>query len=607
MRFQTRLFMGYSLLIVVLVVILTAGFYLYARGLFERNAVETSRLLVSKVGSQLDAMWYWMDFVLLTLLSDASFKSAVTTLHTLPRDDPSNNPFLNDAMWTIRRFLLSYVFHKAFHAVIFLNGQGDLFSSNFMAHSSGLNKGGLPNEIAALLPHELGGSPFFLLPPFQDPWTEDHLEVFGMGRTIWDTGGEKAWLVVLKPIRDLELLIRPSLSPYTSVIIAWRGMPFFSSPSRSPISSTLLTFYSGIVEEKREEFVSNPTTGRRELVLSYESQIAGLRVFWILERDALLRPLRFTSFIAAMMALSVVAISLLFNLLFTRSLTRPLRMLREWMEGTEVKTLTPPSIRRIETSHDEVMELVEAFRDLTYRLDDSIRRELQLRTSWMQTKLDLVYSQVNPHFLYNVLNVISQRAFQVGDDIIPTVCDGIAAMLRYASAQDHMVLLREELEYLRHYLFIMKLRLEDAFEWRVEVEDGLLGVRVPRMILQPLVENAVKYRKRKERLVVRVEGVRGRGASWLVRVSDNGMGMTPEKMEEVRRAFALVALHLDRGEELPSVSAPGGTGLVNLYTRLYVVFRDRLVWRMESNVREGTLVEIGVKEDGGDQGDGDRR
>lgn len=560
MRFQTRVFVGYSLLIVILVVILTAGFYVYARGLFERNAVETSELLVSKVGSQLDAMWYWMDFVLLTLLSDASFKSAVITLHTLPRDDPSNGTFLNDAMWTIRRFLLSYAFHRTFHAVLFFNDKGDLFSSNFMAHASGLNGGGVPDEIDTLLPREIGDSPFFLLSPFHDPWAEDRPEVFGMGRTIWDTGVETAWLMVLKPLEDLEDLIRPSLSPYSSVVIVWRGMLFFSSPRRSSISPDLLAFYGKTVEREKEGFLPNPITGRRELVLSYESQIAGLRVFWILDRDALLRPLRFTSFIAAMMALSVVAISLLFNLLFTRSLTRPLRMLREWMEDTEVKTLTLPSIRRIETSHDEVVELVEAFRDLTYRLDDSIRRELQLRTSWMQTKLDLVYSQVNPHFLYNVLNVISQRAFEVGDTVIPTVCEGIATMLRYASAQDHMVFLREELEYLRHYLFIMKLRLEDAFEWRVEVEDGLLGVRVPRMILQPLVENAVKYRKRKERLVVRVEGVRRGGTSWLLRVSDNGTGMTPEKVEELRRMFALVAVHLDRGEELPSASAPGGTG-----------------------------------------------
>src|SRR5271157_1961201 len=136
MRFQTKLLYTYSLLIILLVVILAVLFYSYSAGVFEKNASGTYDLLCTKLGQQIDNVLRSMDFISTNLISDAPFKSALVSLGSLDRRNPSNSYFTTEAMQTVRSLLSNYSIYKNFYAVVVFNKRGDFFSSNFMEHSA---------------------------------------------------------------------------------------------------------------------------------------------------------------------------------------------------------------------------------------------------------------------------------------------------------------------------------------------------------------------------------------------------------------------------------------------------------------------------------------
>jgi len=108
MGFQKRLLATYSLLIILLILILAILFYQFSTGLFERSSQETTRLLAFKLSDQLDNVLKPMDFISTNLISEASFKSAVSVLDTLDKENPDNARFISEAEQTIRKQFYTY-------------------------------------------------------------------------------------------------------------------------------------------------------------------------------------------------------------------------------------------------------------------------------------------------------------------------------------------------------------------------------------------------------------------------------------------------------------------------------------------------------------------
>jgi len=105
-KFQNKLMLTYSTLVLLLVVVLALLFYRYSASVFEKNARENYELLAPKLSSQIDNMILPMDFISINMISDAGFKSALATLESFGRDDPKNDFYINEARFAIREQLL---------------------------------------------------------------------------------------------------------------------------------------------------------------------------------------------------------------------------------------------------------------------------------------------------------------------------------------------------------------------------------------------------------------------------------------------------------------------------------------------------------------------
>jgi two-component system, sensor histidine kinase YesM len=147
-----------------------------------------------------------------------------------------------------------------------------------------------------------------------------------------------------------------------------------------------------------------------------------------------------------------------------------------------------------------------------------------------------------------------------------------------------MIPLSDEMEHVRSYLTIQKARYEDKFDFTLSTEDGILTCLVLKLTLQPLVENAIYHgiKERRGHGTIRVEALR-RDGMLVLRVSDDGVGMTPAKLGEVR---ALLAAAHPLGEGLE------GYGVHNVHERIQLSFGTRYGLTFESAPERGTTVEI---------------
>lgn len=166
-------------------------------------------------------------------------------------------------------------------------------------------------------------------------------------------------------------------------------------------------------------------------------------------------------------------------------------------------------------------------------------RERQLKTTRLEAQLALAHlevlkMQLQPHFLFNTLNAISalmHRDVEAADRMISLLSD----LLRFSLEKDnrHQVSLESELEFLNRYLAIEKIRFRDRLKIEQDVEDECLVAQVPRLILQPLVENSIKHgiamRSAAGRISIRA---RRRGSRLDVRVTDDGPGLTSNEVRE---------------------------------------------------------------------------
>lgn len=193
------------------------------------------------------------------------------------------------------------------------------------------------------------------------------------------------------------------------------------------------------------------------------------------------------------------------------------------------------TVRMQQTRYTELNTLVTAFNRMADNLeqlyDDAYSKGLLLRES----EYKLLEAQINPHFIFNVLETVNMRCLEAGQKETSRMVTDLAALLRANIARDgrQQVPLREELEYVRYYLNIQQARFQDALSYTISyADDALLDCCVPKFTLQPLVENSVVHglEKKPGGGTVDVQ-IWEEDDSVYIRVSDDGVGFSSEMLD----------------------------------------------------------------------------
>ncbi|WP_158299295.1 cache domain-containing sensor histidine kinase [Paenibacillus antri] len=276
--------------------------------------------------------------------------------------------------------------------------------------------------------------------------------------------------------------------------------------------------------------------------------------------------------------------------MFSISLTRSLRHLQHLMKKAENGDLMA---KASEKRTDEIGGLNRSFNKMVAEIRMLIEvvhasriREKEMEIKQREAMMRALQSQINPHFLYNTLEVINSYAILEGVMPISKMATSLADVFRYSIGDpNERVSLRNELHHMSAYFDILSerypyLQVDDRTS-ATEVED----VQAVRLIVQPIVENAFKhgYEKHKLRLgYIGFEGERG-SDSYTLRVMDRGVGMPPEQAEAYNRYFA---------DPEPSNEGDGRIGLWNVHQRIRLTYGTPYGLFIETSGPEGTVIQV---------------
>lgn len=285
-----------------------------------------------------------------------------------------------------------------------------------------------------------------------------------------------------------------------------------------------------------------------------------------------------------------------FILALTRSINRKLGSLVR--QAGEIAKGNFVTAQAREDSRDEFDVLQHSINAMSRQLKTLIEEGYQAEIARIEqeketnrAKLLSLQAQVNPHFMFNALESVRLRALAKGEKETAGVIKYMAKMFRHLIEWDQNVItLREELRFLDEFLYIQRYRFEDEFSYEIDVGEDAYECRLPKMILQPLVENACVHGVEavaEDRWV----GIRARvdGDALEIRVEDNGGGMSPEKLRELQ-----AMLHGD-------AQAGRSVGVWNVYRRLALYYGEKFRFDITSTPGRGTACTMRLpmqKEDG---------
>lgn len=292
----------------------------------------------------------------------------------------------------------------------------------------------------------------------------------------------------------------------------------------------------------------------------------------------------------------IASLSILFTLIIcfyiSRRLTIPLQKLTAAAGKITISRVldeTKVNLTSADSNIKELSQLCQSIRAMYEELRSTTQEVLLSRAEENRAKLQATQSLINPHFLYNSLTNISVMAEEEMNEDIIHMCQSLCDYLRYISNSGEMfVPLEEEIFYARQYLECMRFRFCDKLEYTMELSEETKHIYIPKLITQPLVENAFKYGFQssppwKLRISASVEQ-----DFWIIMIEDNGGRLSEEKKEELLSLYR----NLDMKEELKSMQI-GGMGLKNVYLRLKLLYGDKAIFRIDNSQPKKTVFTVG--------------
>ncbi|NCC69196.1 MAG: hypothetical protein EOM14_13580 [Clostridia bacterium] len=243
----------------------------------------------------------------------------------------------------------------------------------------------------------------------------------------------------------------------------------------------------------------------------------------------------------------------------------------------------------LKTNAIELTVLYESFIDMQHKLVDSLNKQLLLKNQEMQSKMLALQSQMNPHFLFNSLQTIQSMADANMNSEIVVMCQSMSNILRYISSDTNAtVALGDEITYTDDFLRCMSIRYSNYLYYSFDFPEQMRSVLVPKLCIQPLVENSMKYcTTLLPPYRIRVSGAVKNG-SYAITVTDNGPGFTEEALELIAQKIR----EIDETGLLPSLEIKG-MGLMNIYLRFKILYGPGVVFQIQNLDAGGTSITIG--------------
>ena len=341
--------------------------------------------------------------------------------------------------------------------------------------------------------------------------------------------------------------------------------------------------YSGMKQELIEEIMeteaSSLETEDGKLYTISRSEATGWTVVGVAYVSELLEGTSAARAVYILVAVGLFAVALVLAVIISDEITKPVTALEQSMKKVE-KGSFDRALLEVK-DNNEIGRLTRSFNLMTEEIRKLMEQSEREQRAKRKYELRVLQSQINPHFLYNTLDSIIWMAEWGKNQEVVKMTSSLARLLRRSISNDQeVVTIGEEIEYTEAYLTIQKMRYQDKLEYEIDAEEDIRAERVIKLILQPLVENAIyhgiKYKEGKG--MIRIRGYR-RGKDIVLEVWDDGRGMDADTLEHIF-------------EKHIRDTKSNGVGVNNVNERIRLFYGAEYGLRFESEPGKGTLATI---------------
>lgn len=327
-------------------------------------------------------------------------------------------------------------------------------------------------------------------------------------------------------------------------------------------------------------------TGQTLLVLFNKSDIHNTMLLQIVsmrnityQAEKLKNTIIFISSIIVLMLVIVIVT-------FSFYITKPLKIIENCMIQVSKGDF---SVRSHVRSQDEIGQISSTFNYMTEQIGQLIKERFQLRLKFKDAQLESLHAQINPHFLYNTLQAIGSVACEKEVYEVDNMLMSLSSMLRYTvKSGGNIVTLKDEINNVENYLALQKFRFEDKLNYSINIPEELYTVKVPKLILQPIVENSIVHGIEKLKTPGNISILCQLEEGFCsVIVRDNGVGMKQEDIDKLQKYFNSYNEHLSDEDDKK-------IGLYNVYQRMLLLYDKKFSMHITSDKMQGVEVRLNI-------------
>lgn len=437
---------------------------------------------------------------------------------------------------------------------------------------------------------EHSGAPY-ISPPYSKKVAGYTSDVISLYRTYTDTNQQTVGIIeTVKNCKSLFSSIirfeKNSISPTRIYIYNDNGEMIY--PYKQDAANLNYPDIQNIqkttsLNQARVQKVVNPLTQNKEYLTPLRSSYTGWTYYGVQDESVMLAPLHQLIRTLLLFIAFLIVCALIISHYLSKRLVHPIAHLKHIIQRMQFSTLGAESPDSYPVFSIELKELYDSFAEMNVKLKGSRDQLIKLQEAELEARSLALQSQMSPHFYYNSLSSIMILAENGDTKSVTGMCQNLSGIMRYVTDfKTRIVSIREELHYIKEYLFCMKIRNQSSLHHEIHVDPALLDIKIPKLCIHPLVENALKYGTNCDPpWAVKIYS-ECTDTYWKIYVEDEGSGFTEESLQRLNE-------HLQAINASPAELSKlqiNGLGLANIYIRLSIYFENHFIFEY-GNTKDG--------------------
>lgn len=586
-----KLFYGIIIIVLLVLTASSTASYTYSQNIFEQQSIDSTSRLVNNINSGFEDNLDQMDRIIMSIYADIDNNDSEISMKAVLTSKDYKN--LNDQfqqlqatqnffqrLLNLRKDLNSiYIYvspQKQFTYAIYGNSkmvydptQEDWYKKTIAANGN--------TVITA--PHK----------PFQLDYNKEVISfsrvLKGLNQNMNDIGGV---IMIDLSMNVLNTIVsKANLSAETGVLLTdSEGKIIYSNDLQRANTALTPDIIASLKKAKEGKFTSS-FAGAKYLIAFSTSEVTGWKSVTFTPYTDVERFGKQLLLFYIILALAALFITILIAYSFSKIIVTPLQKLKKGFNQLKYGNF---DYQLDISSNDEMGQLVFSFNSMITTIKNLIQEKYVEQYARKNAEFKYLQSQMNPHFIYNTLQIISGMAVVNKVPEISAVSKSLSNMLRYSiNMNSSTVSIQDEINHVTSYMEIQKLRFREYFNFEIFVEEEVLQYSIIKLTLQPLVENAI------------IHGIEPKGEKGRVRITakcindvihieilDNGLGLSEEEVGQIEQAIAK-----DEAEKDPAAEPNGihnSVGLRNINQRIKLIYGEEFGLSIDSIKNEWTRV-----------------